>query len=190
MTKEIMLDQLIENPVIAAVKNEEGLSKALNSPCPVIFVLFGDICSIGKIVARIKRAGKMAVVHIDLIDGLANREISARFLKTNAAADGIISTKTQLVRHARELGMITVQRFFLWDSISLENVRKYISGDNADFVEILPGIISKAVEFCVKNARIPIIAGGLISTKTDVVSALSAGATAISTTDEDLWFEN
>jgi len=190
MTKEAMLDQLIENPVIAAVKNEEGLSTALTSPCPVIFVLFGDICSIADIVGKIKKAGKTAVVHIDLIDGLATREISVRFLKDTTDADGIISTKNQLVRYARELGMITVQRFFLWDSLSLENVQKYISGDNADFVEILPGIVSKAVEFCVKNAHIPIIAGGLISTKADVVSALSAGATAISTTDERLWFEN
>lgn len=185
-----MLDQLIENPVIAAVKNEEGLGKALKSPCPVIFVLFGDICSVGEIVARIKAAGKTAVVHIDLIDGLANRDISVRFLKTNTEVDGIISTKTQLVRYARELGLITVQRFFLWDSISLENVQKYISADTADFVEILPGIIPKAVEFCVKNVHIPVIAGGLISTKNDVVYALSAGATAISTTDEALWFEN
>lgn len=188
--KEKMLDQFIENPVIAAVKNAKGLENALLSPCPVLFVLYGDICNIAEIVSKIKKTGKSAVVHIDLIDGLSNREISVRFIKMNTEADGIISTKAQLVRYAKELGLITVQRFFLWDSMSLENVQKYISGESADFIEILPGIITKAVEFCVKNTRIPVIAGGLISSKSDIVSALSAGATAISTTDENLWYEN
>ena len=188
--KEKVLDQLIENPVIAAVKNPEGLEVALKSPCPVIFVLFGDICSIKEITERIRQAGKVPVVHVDLIDGLANREISVKFLKINTEAEGIISTKKQLVRYAKELGMIAVQRLFLWDSLSLENVQKSITSDTADFIEILPGIIPKAVEFCVQNAHIPVITGGLISTKSDVVSALSAGATAISTTNESLWFEN
>lgn len=190
MTKDYMLDQLIENPVIAAVKNDEGLKTAITSPCPVIFVLYGDICSIGEIVKRIKSAGKTAVVHLDLIDGLSNREISVKFLKTNTEADGIISTKTQLVRRAKELSLIAVQRFFIWDSLSLENVRKNLSGDTADFIEILPGIIPKAVDFCVKSVGIPVIAGGLISVKSEVLSALGAGATAISTTNESLWFEN
>ena len=188
--KEKMLDQLIENPVIAAVKNPEGLDAALKSPCPVIFVLYGDICSIGEITERIKGAGKVPVVHIDLIDGLANREISVRFLRINTAAEGIISTKKQLVRCAKELGMIAVQRLFLWDSLSLENVQKTITSETADFIEILPGVIPKAVEYCVQNAHLPVITGGLIATKADIVSALSAGATAISTTREELWLEN
>ncbi len=185
-----MLDKLIENPVVAAVKNAEGLDKALRSPCPVVFVLFGDVCGISELVGAIKRAGKTAVVHIDLIDGLSNREVSARFLRSNTAADGIISTKSHIIRSAKELGLITVQRFFIWDSMSLENVQKNISGETADFIEILPGVIPKAIEFCVKNARLPVIAGGLISTKSEVVSALGAGATAISTTQQNLWLEN
>ena len=35
---------------------------------------------------------------------------------------------------------------------------------------------------------IPIIAGGLISDKKDIMAAFAAGADAISTTKEDLWF--
>lgn len=184
-----MLEQLLNFPVIAAVKNEGGLEKALKSPCSVVFVLFGTICSIGEIVQHIKKAGKLAIVHIDLIDGLANRDISVRFLKENTAADGIISTKAQLVRCARELGMITVQRFFLLDSMSLENVSKHIPAGTADFIEILPGVMPKIVKRCISDTGIPVITGGLILDKDDVVSALGAGATAVSTTKEDLWFE-
>lgn len=52
----------------------------------------------------------------------------------------------------------------------------------------MPGIASKIInklETKVKN--IPIIAGGLIKEKKDVIESLSAGAVAISTTSWDLW---
>lgn len=184
-----MLERLLDFPVIAAAKNRTGLEHALQSPSPVVFLLFGDICSIGEITAKVGRAGKLAVVHLDLVDGLANREISARFVKENTSADGIISTKAQLIRSAKEMGLITVQRFFLLDSMSLENAGKHIPGGTADFVEILPGVMPKIVRAFVKKAGIPVIAGGLIADKEDVVSALGAGATAVSTTRENLWFE-
>ena len=36
----------------------------------VVFILFGDVCSIREIVKTIKDAGKIAMVHVDLISGL------------------------------------------------------------------------------------------------------------------------
>ena len=38
-----------------------------------------------------------------------------------------------------------------------------------------------------KVSRVPIIAGGLIADKEDVMNALDAGALAISTTNEMVW---
>ena len=35
---------------------------------------------------------------------------------------------------------------------------------------------------------VPVIAGGLISDKEDIIAALDAGAASISTTKEELWF--
>lgn len=184
-----MLDRLLDFPVIAAAKNRAGLERALESPSPVVFILFGDLCSIGGLTAMVRDAGKLAVAHLDLIDGLANREISVRFLKENTSADGVISTKAQLVRCAREMGLIAVQRFFLLDSMSLENAVRHIPAGTADFVELLPGVMPKVIRGFVRQAGIPVIAGGLIADKEDVVSALGAGATAVSTTRESLWFE-
>lgn len=184
-----MLERLLDFPVIAAAKNRTGLERALQSPSPVVFILFGDICSIGEITELVKGAGKLAVAHLDLIDGLANREISVRYLRENTSADGVISTKAQLIRSAKEMGFVTVQRFFFLDSMSLENAGKHIPGGTADFVEILPGVMPKVIRGFVQKAGIPVIAGGLIADKEDVVSALGAGATAVSTTRENLWFE-
>lgn len=184
-----MLERLLDFPVVAAAKNGSGLERALQSPSPVVFILFGDICDVGVLTEKVKAVGKLAVVHLDLIDGLANRDISARFIRDNTRADGVISTKAQLLRSAKELGLITVQRFFLLDSMSLENAEKHIFGGAADFAEILPGAMPKIIRGFVKTAGVPVIAGGLIADKEDVVAALGAGATAVSTTREKLWFE-
>ncbi|MEO5952527.1 MAG: glycerol-3-phosphate responsive antiterminator [Chloroflexia bacterium] len=35
--------------------------------------------------------------------------------------------------------------------------------------------------------KIPVLAGGLINSMTDVVAALASGATAVSTSNESLW---
>ena len=50
-----MMEVFEDCPVIAAVKDEEGLKKCLESEIPVVFVLYGDICNIGDIVGRLKR---------------------------------------------------------------------------------------------------------------------------------------
>lgn len=179
---------LEESPVIAAIKDFKGLDRCMASECQVVFVLFGDICNISKIVHTIKSGGKTAIVHIDLIDGLSSKDVVVRFLRENTEADGIISTRTNLIKLAHELGFLTIQRFFLIDSIALSNVLKTIEGGFADYVEILPGVMPKIVRRIASYSSAPLIAGGLIYDKEDVISILQAGATAISTTCEKVWF--
>lgn len=73
------LDALEVSPVIAAVKDDEGVDACLKSESQVVFILYGDICTIPEIVFKVKAAGKLAVVHLDLIHGLASKNIAADF---------------------------------------------------------------------------------------------------------------
>jgi glycerol-3-phosphate responsive antiterminator len=181
--------EIIEDcPVIAAVKDAEGLEKSLKSDCSVIFVLYGDICNIGGIVEQIKAADRIAMVHIDLITGLSSREISVEFLHRTTGTDGIITTKPVLVKSAKELGMYTVLRFFVLDSMAIENLHRQCETARPDCVEILPGVMPKVIRKIHEKERTPLIAGGLISDKEDIVMALKAGAVSISTTKSELWF--
>lgn len=180
--------QLFEiNPVIAAVKDEQQLEKALCSDCDIIFFLFGSICSIGELVFRAKSAGKLAFVHLDLTQGLSGREIAADFINSFTEADGVISTRPALIKYAKGLGLITVFRFFLVDSLSLSGLKKQIDCCSADFVEIMPGVMPRVIKRVCEELSVPVITGGLISDKEDVIAALSAGARCISTTCEKLW---
>lgn len=177
-----------ENPIIAAVKNMDDLEESCSlEDIRVIFVLFGDVCSIGEIVQKIKDADKIAMVHIDLINGLSSKEVAVEFIKKNTKADGIISTKAALIKKGKELGMFTILRYFLLDSMAYENIKHQQHTVNPDFIEVLPGVMPKIIENVCKMSKAPIIAGGLILDKESVMLALSAGALAVSSTNHDVW---
>ena len=79
--------------MIAAVKDAAGLDAALKSDVPVVFLLASDVLTVGDMVSKVRKAGKRVFVHLDLVEGLAARDIAADFIARNTAADGIISTK-------------------------------------------------------------------------------------------------
>ncbi len=191
MTNRDFIEKVEITPIIAAVKDDEGLKKALREDVEIIFVLYGDVCTIPEIVRQIKKADKVAMVHVDLITGLNNsREICIDFIKNNTEADGIITTKSNLIAHAKELGLNTVLRYFILDSMALTNIEKQAANKavRPDLIEFLPGIVlPKMIKRINKVSRVPIIAGGLISDKEDVMNALDSGCIAISSTNEDVW---
>lgn len=176
------------NPVIAAIKDESGLERCCQlEELKVVFILYGDICSIEEIVRTVKNAGKLAIVHVDLVGGLSPKEIAVDFIRKYTGADGIISTKPGMIRRAKELGMYTVMRFFILDSMALENIQKQLVQVKPDFIEILPGIMPRMIRQVCRLAKPQVIAGGLLADRDEVVSALDAGAISVSTTNQMVW---
>lgn len=184
----IFMEAMEASPIIAAVKDMDGLNRCFESDSRIIFILFGDICNIADIIRTIKEHGRLAIVHMDLINGLSQKEVSVDYLKNNTQADGIISTKVALIKRAKELKLFTVFRFFVIDSMAFENIKKQVAAVEPDFVEILPGVMPKVIKRISSQIPVPVIAGGLIADKEDVMSVLSAGAMSISTTNQAVWF--
>lgn len=187
--REEMLEIIAEFPVIAAVKDEKELKESLMTDCKVIFILFGNICNISEIVEKIKNKDKLAIIHADLVQGLSAKIEAIDYLKLNTKADGIISTKGNLVKHAVDIGLIGILRNFIIDSMAMDNVNKQVSMANPDMIEIMPGIMPEIIEKIKSELKLPLIAGGLISEKKDVIAALASGADAVSTTKIGLWKE-
>ena len=183
------LDALEVSPVIAAVKDDEGVAACLKSESQVVFILYGVICTIKEIVYKVKDEGKLAVVHLDLIHGLASKNIAADFIKKYTEADGVISTKPTIIHRAKELGMLTVLRVFLIDSMAYENVRTQVTAAKPDVVEVLPGMMPKVIGNICKDLPVPVIAGGMIREKEDVMALLKAGVTSVSSTNPEIWKE-
>ena len=167
-----LAETLLDEPVIAAVKTDEALTAALASPCSAVFLLASTLLTVDGLVHRIHDAGKLAVVHIDLVDGLSSREIAVDSLNALCHPDGIISTRPTLIRRARHRGLLTVQRAFILDSLSLTS---------------LSGIMPRVIAEISARTQVPVIAGGLLRDKADVMAAMRAGAAAVSTSAPSLW---
>ena len=181
---------LYENPLIMAIKDGKDLRECLKDEYEdnrIVFVLFGTIETIPKIVAKLKKKNKIVFVHENLIEGLSSSHFSPSFIKKYTEADGIITLRAQNVYEARKLGLCTVFRFFLLDSLSYENVKDSIKNTSSDFLEVLPGIMPKIVTEISKRTSTPLVAGGLIRDKSDVIDALNAGAIAVSSSNYEVW---
>ena len=182
------IDQLlIENPVIAAIRNDEDLEQVILSSVLIVFILYGSIISLKKICERLKGAGKVVFVHVDLIEGLKGDYTGLLFIKECGEPYGIITTKATNIKNGKKLNFCVIQRIFVVDSLSLSTGIKNIQSVLPDAVEVMPGVASKIIKIMENQVHVPIIAGGLIQTKKDIMESISAGAMAISTTKQELW---
>ena len=175
-----------KDKIIAATRSDEEFSRALIESPSVIFDLSPDLMSITNKVAKAHEAGKKYLLHIDLARGLGKDESGIRFLK-RVGVDGIISTKVNIIKMARESGMHTVQRFFIVDSRSVDTTVEAIKSAKPDMVEIMPGIVYKVIGSLGAMVDVPIIAGGLIDRAHEVYEALAHGAAAVSTGCPEIW---
>ena len=73
------------------------------------------------------------------------------------------------------------------DSLSKENMKNHLVKE-CDAIEILPGLLFKIIKEISSTLDKPLISGGLISEKSDVVETLKSGATGISTTKKEIWY--
>ena len=182
-----MIEVFRNNPIIPAVKNGKDLDAALKTDNEIIFILTSTITNISEIVRKAKESEKLIFIHIDLVDGLGRSVHALEYLAEKTQADGIITTKTSLVKAARDRNIFVIQRFFILDSLSIESGFKAIKDHKPDAIEILPGLMPKVIKQFSKSTSMPVIAGGLITDREDIMAALNAGACSVSTTQHNTW---
>jgi glycerol uptake operon antiterminator len=178
---------LDEVPIIAAIRNDNDLERVIHCDIKIVFVLYGSIVEIEDICRKLKAVHKLVFIHVDMIDGLKPDVKGLEFIKKVADPYGIITTKTASIKSAMSFGLYTILRVFILDSQSLKTGIQNIHTVTPHAVEVLPGVASKIINIIKKDIHIPIIAGGLINNKKDVMDAMSAGALAVSSSSEEVW---
>ena len=187
MIKEQFLEATEACPVIPEIKNDEWLDALPESDCGIAYIVYGNICNIIDIVNRVKALGKLAIVHIDLIVGFSAKEICVDFIKKYTKADGIISMKPAMIKRANDLGLLTIQRFYMIDGFTYVNIEKHVKTCNPDIVEFMPAGLAKVMKYLAEKIDKPVVATGLTQDREDVMGALKAGAIAIATSNRGLW---
>ena len=178
---------LERNPVIPALKNDDNLKEAIESSSEIVFLIMANLMNVKDIVTELKKAGKLVFVHVDMIEGLSSSNYGVEYLIKAIEPDGIITTKHNMVKFARKNNIAVIQRYFILDSFSFKNTISYIRENKPDAIEILPGLMPKIIKRICKLVNVPVITGGLIDDKEDIMNALKAGAEGVSTTKMELW---
>lgn len=181
-----MVEDILNKKIAAAIRTEKDFSKALKSRVDVVFLLHSNIITVNQSVKEIHGAGKKTFVHLDFAEGIGKDRAGIEFLAKNGV-DGILTTRTNIVRIAKEYNLTTVQRFFIVDSHSLNTSMESIKISKPDIIEIMPGIVTKKIKEFREEITTPIIAGGIIETEQEVIAALEAGADIVSTGEVELW---
>ncbi len=182
-----LIESIEENPVIAAVKNTEDMDAALGSPVSTIFLIHADIFNIKELVNKISASGKNVFIHIDFLEGIGKDLKAVEYLANDIKPDGIITTRIANVKFAKEKGIFVVQRFFLIDSQSYNTMITSIHSNPPDMIEIMPAVMPGIIKKACGETDLPIIAGGLIESKKDIIEILNAGALGASTGKKELW---
>ena len=150
-----MVEDILNKKIAAAIRTEKDFSKALKSRVDVVFLLHSNIITVNQSVKEIHGAGKKAFVHLDFAEGIGKDRAGIEFLAKNGV-DGILTTRTNIVRIAKEYNLTTVQRFFIVDSHSLNTSMESIKISKPDIIEIMPGIVTKKIKEFREEIRISI----------------------------------
>lgn len=178
-----------ENSIIAAIKDEESLEKALLSPAQVIFLLKANICTLRKTIQKCHDYNKIVYIHMEMIEGFGKDEASVKYIGDHFKADGIITTKSSIVGYAKKYNLDAVFRVFIVDTQSIETAISNINKCKAKYVEVMPGIVPAFIGMLSAKTNASFIAGGLISNQKHIDRAFKGGAIACSTSNEELWNE-
>ncbi|AFM43412.1 glycerol-3-phosphate responsive antiterminator (mRNA-binding) [Desulfosporosinus acidiphilus SJ4] len=172
----------------ATIRRVEDLSEALLHPnIGAIFLLGGNINILPSVVKKVHADNKVLMVHLDMLEG-AGKDKAGIHLLARMGLRGLVTTKPNLVKFAKEEGMVVIQRLFVLDSESVKTGIKMAAAVKPNAVEILPATIPHYVIQEMKDALgIPVLGGGLLRTEEDVRTALAKGIDAVSTSLQHLW---
>ncbi|KEQ23841.1 glycerol-3-phosphate responsive antiterminator [Paenibacillus tyrfis] len=175
------------NTMIPAVRGFKELEKALASPHEVIFLLEGELIQLQNIVGAVKQANKKIYLHLEMVKGIKDDEASIHFLSKVIKIDGIISTRTSCLLHAKKYGLSAIQRGFIIDSHSIRTIINSAAQVKPDYIEILPSFSYPKLNLIKNETGLDIILGGFVEKKEELPVLFNAGAIAVSTSRIELW---
>jgi glycerol uptake operon antiterminator len=183
----------LTKPVIPYLTDDVAARAADVGGASLLFLGGVELADLPRHLAALSR-GPLArlplLLHMDLVNGLANDDSGLQYLATLDRVDGVVTVRQHLAPLARKLGLLSVVRLFLQDGRAVERGLQVIDRSQPDAVELLPGVAFLEVADRFRNLPTPCIAGGLIRTPAVVDRIVAAGCRAVSTTNAALWSMN
>lgn len=173
--------------ILPAISNHRALEKFIETDLIYCVVMNFSVSQLTQVCKLLHNNNKKVIVHIDLIKGISSDEYGAEFLVDAFKVDGLISTHPSVIELSKKRRIISIQRIFIIDSMSLNKSIQIAQKCKPDFIEMLPGYSYEISERLSKVLNIPLIGGGLINEQSTVDKCLSSGLVAVTTSEVSLW---
>jgi glycerol uptake operon antiterminator len=183
---EEFLRRLAVFPCCPATTTGEQLECALDSRPEVLLILRANGLTLGPVIDRIHKHGKLVAVHLDLVSGLRSDRAAVEWL-AESGADAVVTSRGHLIASIRQHSMTAIQRLLLIRHTHLTAGVASIKRSDPDAVEVLPGILLPQVRAVLPDLGLPLLAGGFVRSRDDVAALLANGAIAVTTSSEALW---
>ena len=126
----------IKKHIIAAVRSRYEFEKAVVSEAENIFLLSANIIELLWYINTAKAHNKRLFLHMDMTDGLG-KDASAVEYVLKLGVFGVISTRGNIIKTARALGLCTVQRFFIVDGQSVKTALDTVHQTKPSYAELI-----------------------------------------------------
>ena len=111
-----------------------------------------------------------------------------RFLRDTLGLEGVVSTRSNLLKEARSLGLVSILRLFVLDSAAYQTGIGLLHALQPDAVELMPGVVvPHLAQDLARDISQPLIASGILRNEADIRQVLAAGAAAVTTSQQQMW---
>ncbi|MDT8336706.1 MAG: glycerol-3-phosphate responsive antiterminator [Candidatus Izemoplasmatales bacterium] len=176
--------------VIPAISSHKKLKEFLESDLVYGILMNFQLAQLEELVKTMKSYQKKVLIHSELIKGLASDEYGAIYLIQVLNVDGIISSKPKVIEVCKKRGVLGIYRFFIKDTISLEQSLDIGRRLRPEYVEILPAACYELIGDIKKDLNAKVLMGGLIRNKEQAECCFKQGAIAITASNPELWLLN
>ena len=173
--------------VLPAISNHQDLRKFLALPLTYGILMNFQLAQLPELVKLMKDSHKKVLIHSELIKGLSSDESGAIYLIQTLGVDGIISSKPKVIEICKKRKVLGIFRFFLKDTVSLNQSLEIARKIKPEYLEILPACCYDIIGKIKQDIDCHILMGGLIQTKEQIKKCLNTGAIAVTTSNVDLW---
>lgn len=186
-TNDSILETICRERVIVAIADLQHVVVALEAPIQTVFLLHANLVELERAVHLLRAHGKRVFIHFDMVEGLATTPAGLEHLVSLFPFDGVITTRGAVIQKGKKLGLVTIQRIFMIDSRSISTAVSLVEKYHPDAIEIMPGLLEKAIKSIHERVDPLIITGGMLSTSEEVETMLLTPASAISASSPALW---
>ncbi len=176
-----------DQKILPAISSHQSLKKFLELPLTYGILMNFQLAQLDELVQLMKQKGKKVLIHAELIKGLSSDEYGAIYLIQKLKVDGIISSKPKVIEVCKKRNVIGIFRFFLKDSMSLEQSIELTRKVSPDYLEVLPATAVDIIGYLKNELTQPIMLGGLIQSEHQIRNCIKQGAVGVTTSNPEFW---